>query len=168
MKNKEIIWGSIPIIGLETDDDIKKYSLKSQIAIENGSFWHLNKTDKELEIINNKKSKSHIGLKEPNEVKKKKSKALKGKPKSEEHKKNLSESMIGKKQSNETIEKKKILFTGEGNPMYGKNHTSESRNKISLNHGAKVIKKCPHCGKECSANNYPRYHGDNCKLKKIS
>ena len=73
MKNKKIVWGSIPIIGLEKDEDMKKYSLKALNAVENGSYWHLNKTDKELEKINNKKSKSHIGLKETEETKQKKS-----------------------------------------------------------------------------------------------
>ena len=165
MKNKKIVWGSIPIIGLEKDEDMKKYSLKALNAVENGSYWHLNKTDKELEKINNKKSKSHIGLKETEETKQKKSKALKGKLKTDEHKINLSKSKIGKKQSKETIEKKKIIFKGDGNPMFGKNHSSDTKQQISLNHGAKVLKKCPHCGKECPSNNYPRYHGDNCKLK---
>jgi hypothetical protein len=166
MKDKEIVWGSIPIIGLETEEDMQKYTLKKITAIENGSIWHLNKSEKELKEINNKKSKSHIGLKESNEVRKKKSDSLKGKLKSDEHKKKISLSKIGTKQSKETIEKKRLIFIGEGNPMYGKNHSIESRNKISLNHGAKVIKTCPYCKKECSANNYPRYHGDNCKLKK--
>jgi hypothetical protein len=134
-------------------------------AIENGSNWHKHKSESELEYINTKKSKSHIGLKESDETKQKKSQALKGRKKSKEHKKKLSLSKIGKKLSKKTIEKFKIIFSGEGNPMYGKNHSKKSRKKISENHGAKVIKTCPHCGKECPANNYPRYHGDNCKSK---
>jgi hypothetical protein len=93
------------------------------------------------------------------------SNSLKGKTKSIEHCNNLSKSKIGKKQSQETIAKKKIIFAGVGNPMYNKNHSVKSREQISQNHGAKTIKVCPHCGKECGANNYPRYHGDNCKLK---
>jgi len=96
------------------------------------------------------------------------SNSLKGKSKSDEHKKNLSKSKIGKKQSQETIAKKKIIFAGDGNPMYGKNHTDKTRQQISKNHGAKQIKKCPYCGKECGANNYPRWHGDNCKLKPLT
>jgi hypothetical protein len=93
------------------------------------------------------------------------SNSLKGKSKSAEHIKNMSLSRIGKKQSQETIAKKKVIFAGAGNPMYNRNHTDKTRQQISQNHGAKTIKVCPHCGKECGANNYPRYHGDNCKIK---
>jgi hypothetical protein len=94
--------------------------------------------------------------------------SLKGKSKSKEHIKNMSLSRTGKKQSQETIEKKKVIFSGTGNPMYGKNHTDKTREQISKNHGAKQIKKCPHCGKECGANNYPRWHGDNCKMNSLT
>ena len=96
------------------------------------------------------------------------SSGLKGKSKSKEHCENLSKSKKGKKQSQETIEKKKVIFSGTGNPMYGKNHTNKTREQISKNHGAKQIKKCPHCGKECGSNNYPRWHGDNCKMNSLT
>jgi hypothetical protein len=162
---KEIVWGSIPIIGLESDEDIQKYGLAQQIAMENGRMRKY--IPKEKSAAAGKKSgSSRTGRKASTEHCESISVALKGKPKSEEHCENLSKSKTGKKQSKETIEKKKVIFSGAGNPMYNKNHTKKTRDQISENHGAKVIKKCPHCGKECPANNYPRYHGDNCKLKK--
>jgi hypothetical protein len=90
---------------------------------------------------------------------------LKGKTKSAQHCENLSKSKIGKKMDEETKRKISTTISGTGNPMYGKNHTDKTRQQISRNHGAKIIKTCPHCGKECGANNYPRWHGDNCKFK---
>jgi hypothetical protein len=115
--------------------------------------------------IYQKSSQSRIGRKSSVDHCLSISNSLKGKPKSTQHRENLSKSKIGKKQSQETIAKKKVIFAGEGNPMYGKNHTDKTRQQISQNHGAKTMKTCPHCGKECGANNYPRYHGDKCKLK---
>lgn len=162
---KEIIWGSKKIIGLENDEDIEKYSIAQQRAIENGSMRKYVPKEKSKEY-GKKSGQSRLGRKASKEHKDSISKSLKDKPKSEKHKKNMSISKIGKKQSKKTIEKKKKLFSGEGNPMYGKNHSTKSRKKISENHGSKTIKTCPYCGKKCPANNYSRYHGDNCKMKK--
>jgi len=162
---KEIVWGSIPIIGLESDEDIKKYSLAQQIAMENGRMRKY--TPKEKSAAAGKKSGlNRTGRKASDEHRSAISSSLKGKTKSAEHCENLSKSKTGKKQSQETIEKKKVIFAGAGNPMYNRNHTDKTRQQISQNHGAKTMKVCPHCGKECGANNYPRWHGDNCKMKK--
>lgn len=160
---KKIKWGQLNLIGLD-ENNLNVYNTKHLNAIENGKSWHLNKSDDELEQINKKKSESHTGLKNTKEARKKISKALKGKPKSKKHKENLSKSKIGKKQSAATIEKKKKVFSGKGNPMYNKHHSKKSRKLISANHGSKTIKKCPYCDKECGLNNYPRWHGDNCKM----
>lgn len=92
--------------------------------------------------------------------------ALKGKPKSKEHCENLSKSKVGKKQSAETIAKKKVIFSGSGNPMYGKTHTEEARKKIASNPAYKIERTCPNCNKTIIGLNYFRHHGDNCKMKK--
>jgi group I intron endonuclease len=73
------------------------------------------------------------------------SKALKGLKKSEEHKKNLSKNKkefyksnphprLGKKlndEQKEIISKNHHCVSGENNPMFGKTHTQETKNKIS-------------------------------------
>lgn len=164
MTNK-IQWGSKKIIGLETDEDMEKYSIARQRAIENGTMRKYVSKEKSKQY-GKQSGKSRLGRKATEEHKIKISNSLKNKPKSKEHKEKLSISKKGKKQSKEVIEKKKIIFSGQGNPMYGKNHSKKSRKKISENHGSKVLKKCPYCNKNCPANNYPRYHGDNCKFKK--
>jgi hypothetical protein len=161
---EKIIWGSIPIIGLE-DGDLTKYSVKTLTAIENGKNAWVNKTEDDKKDIAQRSAKSRTGRKASKEHGDNISKALSGKSKSDEHKLNLAKSKIGKKQSAEIVAKKKEVFKGEGNPMYGKNHKEESIKKITENHAAKKLIKCPHCGKECPGNNYKRYHGDNCKLK---
>ena len=64
------------------------------------------------------KSRANKGKKRSEETRKKLSKAHKGKPKSEEQKKKQSEAMKGK-------------HTGENNPMYGKHHTDEAKERMS-------------------------------------
>ena len=49
----------------------------------------------------------------------------------------------GRKQSAETIKKKADALRGTTRPK----------------------KQCPHCNKMIAVNTYPRWHGDNCKLK---
>jgi ribosomal protein S27AE len=58
----------------------------------------------------------------------------KGKPKSEEHKQKISEANKGKEKRPLTEEEKETLsqiMKGEGNPMFGKKHSSETLAKIS-------------------------------------
>ncbi len=82
------------------------------------------------------------GYKPSIETRNKMSKALKGKNAgenhynygkhlSEEHKKNLSISQTGKKLSEETKNKIRIKNSGINHPWYNKNHTEETKNKIS-------------------------------------
>lgn len=61
----------------------------------------------------------------------------------EETRKKMREKALGRKQSPETIAKKIAAITGS------------KREKIL----------CPHCQQHISVNTYPRWHGDNCKLK---
>lgn len=55
----------------------------------------------------------------------------KGVPRSEETKKKISESLKGRKQSKATIEKRVSQFRGDKHWLYGKNHSKETREKIS-------------------------------------
>ncbi len=165
MKKKNIEWGKLNLKGL-SEDNLNVYNTKHLAAIENGKNVYANKTKEEIEIVNKKKSESHQGLKESLETRIKKSNALKNKPKSKEHRRKLSIARTGFKESEETIRAKSLRSKGKKNPMFGKNHTKSTRKLISQNHASKVMLKCPHCQKECGANNYKRYHGDNCKIKK--
>jgi len=72
---------------------------------------------------------------------------------------------IGRKHSKETIDNKREIFSGEGNPMYGKKHSEETLNKISKRiRKSKELKfTCEHCGKEADKGNFNRWHGDKCK-----
>lgn len=150
----------------ETKEKLRKIAKETKQYLIAANVWS-NKSSEYKKEVGKRSGKSRTGRKADEQHKQSISKGLKGKPKSEEHKKKLSLSKIGKKQSIEHIEKKKIIFSGSGNPMFGKNHSENSRKKISENHGSKIMKTCPHCGKTCGGNNYPRWHGDNCKLKII-
>ena len=99
----------------------------------------------------------------------------------------ISTSKLGKKRkpfSNEWKQRLSESGAGENNSMYGKTHTEETRKKMSAKatgrkQSAETIKKkadalrgttrpkkqCPHCNKMIAVNTYPRWHGDNCKLK---
>ena len=60
------------------------------------------------------------------------SEALKGKKLTEVHKKNISKGCIGLKASSETKEKMSKNNSGEGNPMYGIQHSFETKEKIGI------------------------------------
>lgn len=164
MSKKEIKWGKLDLKGID-EENLNVFNTKHLTAIENGSNWVNNKTEEELDYINEKKSKSHIGKKHTDETKEKLSDINKGKKINKTTRKKISLSKIGKKRSEEVVKKMKVIFSGEGNPMYGKNHSTKSIKKMIKNHPSKNLIKCPHCNKEIGANNYSRYHGDNCKLK---
>lgn len=51
----------------------------------------------------------------------------------EEHKQKLSLAHKGLKHSKETIDKISLAASGKNNPMYGKQHSIESKRKISIN-----------------------------------
>ena len=74
--------------------------------------------------------------------------------------------------------------SGKNNSMYGKTHSDETKAKqreraIGRKQSVETIAKkadanrgktrekllCPHCNKLIAVNTYPRWHGDNCKLK---
>lgn len=92
--------------------------------------------------------------------------------------------------TNEVREKMSIERTGSGNSMFGRNHSSDSKRRMSLRHTGKVFSletrakmgesrtgtangmygvtreksECPHCGKLMDVANMRRWHGENCRL----
>lgn len=78
---------------------------------------------------------------------------LKGKTKEEIEywKEKISKSHIGKTITEETKEKLRRCNAGEGNPFYGKQHSEESRRKMSESHkGLQTGKNNPNWGKKAS------------------
>lgn len=115
------------------------------------------------------------------EARNKISKALKGKPKSKTHIENVikNHGMKGKTHTERARKSMSIKRTGEGNGMYGRNHTPESIEKMkesSANPSDKVrenLRKgwkkreyitCPKCGLTSNnKGNMNRWHFGNCK-----
>ena len=102
----------------------------------------------------------------------KKSQKLKGHKLSEETKKKISEAnkgnkvRLGAKHSDESKKKLSVyrktnkIAKGENNPMYGKTHTSESKNKMRKPHkttGPKIRLSCLVCSKETTVNAFWRH-----------
>lgn len=73
--------------------------------------------------------------------------------------------MYGKEKP-ETIKRQlSEIFSGTGNPYYGKSHSDEIRAKMRAAHAARPPVVCPHCGKEGHVNTMKRWHFDNCRSK---
>jgi hypothetical protein len=121
------------------------------------------------------------------EAKKKIGEANLGNQITDEQKEKIKLSKLGKKRgpfSKEWRTKLSVSGSGENNSRYGVTVTEETRKKIGdkirgrkqteeekqrrreANLG-KTQKKlqCPHCKNHIAVNTYPRWHGDNCKLK---
>jgi len=107
------------------------------------------------------------------------------------HKENLSaagKNRIFTKKHKENLSVAKLnKYNGENNPMYGKHHSEETKEKIRKTQLGKIISeetranmrkasknkitpvykriKCPHCDKKGIISNMKRWHFDNCKLK---
>jgi len=63
----------------------------------------------------------------------------KGKKASEETRQKIGAASKGRRPNEETRKLKSKIMTGEGNPMYGKTHTPEAREKIGAPHRGKTI-----------------------------
>ena len=100
------------------------------------------------------------------------------KPKSEETKNKLRDAYAARivagytihrnvKLSDDTKRKISNSVSGEHNPMFGKTHSAETRQKISDAMKGKPSRQveCPFCKKTGAARIMPRYHFDNCKHK---
>lgn len=89
------------------------------------------------------------------------------------YKKRLHET--GSYQSEEHRKKNSLANTGEGNGMYGKTHSEETKEKMrkpkseeckaKLKMVIKEIVICENCGLHLTKSNYVRWHGDKCKQK---
>ena len=98
----------------------------------------------------------------------------KGHIKSEESRRRTSEKLKGRKlalgfrHTEEHKQRISIERTGEGNPMFGKNHSEDTKQKMRESALNKPKVTCPHCNKIGSSHNMVRWHFDNCKtLKQI-
>ena len=56
------------------------------------------------------------------------------------------------------------LNEGSKNPFFGKQHSSEQRQRKSDEKANAEMMTCPHCDTQVAHMNYGRWHGDNCKL----
>jgi NUMOD3 motif len=112
-----------------------------------------------------------------------------GKTLTEEQRRKVGESKLGKKRekfNDEWMAKLKEANTGESNPMHGKIHSDETREKMrekamGRKYSAETIAKrvekqkgqvrpkiqCPHCSQMIAVNTFPRWHGDKCKMNTV-
>jgi hypothetical protein len=89
--------------------------------------------------------------------------------KSEESRRKTSEKLKGKKlalgfrHTEEHKQRISIERTGEGNPMFGKNHSEDTKQK--MREKALNLPKftCPHCNTTARQSVIKRWHLDNCK-----
>jgi len=108
-------------------------------------------------------------------TKQKISNTLKGRIFSKETKKLMSKAKKGHIVSKETRKKLSISLSGKNHPMwgktgedcpnFGKEHTEESKKKMSIIAKNRPKIKCPYCGKEIDKGNYTLWHGEKCKFK---
>ena len=91
----------------------------------------------------------------------------KRKPFSDEWKAKLSASASGKNNSRYGIEVSEETRKKIGDKLRGKKQDPERVAARSEKQRGKTREKllCPHCNKLIAVNTYPRWHGDNCKLK---
>lgn len=61
----------------------------------------------------------------------------------------------------------KGIGTGENNNFYGKTHSAETKQRLSEARKNQPKTECPYCLKVVDPSNHKRWHGDNCKFRKI-
>jgi hypothetical protein len=88
----------------------------------------------------------------------------------------INKSRAGRKVDDSTKEKLRVQRIGEGNPMYGKKHTPESKAKMGRlgknnpAYGKKYTQEkvgCPYCDVIGGKGQMKRYHGDKCKFRMV-
>lgn len=118
------------------------------------------------------------------------SKKIKGRKQTPEEKERQLAAQVGRTRDpfdDKWIENLSKAKRGELNPMHGRQHSEEAKLKMSKAASertqptevreqirqtllSKNLKRekllCPHCNKLIAVNTYPRWHGDNCKLRK--
>ena len=77
--------------------------------------------------------------------------------------------MFGKRHSPESKQKIRdnLDVKGEKNGMFGRHHTEEAKNNMSKGKKALPMIHCEYCNESFIQFAYKRYHGENCKVKKI-
>ncbi len=154
-------------------------NLKIENGLDGGNTF-INKTQEEMIIIGNKISERHKGSPGHNLGKKFPVHSLRmqgeGNPNygglSEAHKQNISKGKMGHIVTEETRQKIRENSpdrSGENNAMYGKKHSTKSREKMSKNYGGGIVKGhkyseviCDVCGKIGSGGWMTRFHFENC------
>lgn len=138
-----------------TEERLKQFKEKmSNVTTgENNPFYGQTHTEE----TKNKISESKTGSKYSDEFKKKCSKRMLGNTINN-----------GRKHNDKTKQKHSENNSGEGNHMFGKQHSEKTLNLISdrIKESKKIKIKCEHCNKEVDKGNFNRWHGDNCKLLK--
>lgn len=86
--------------------------------------------------------------------------AKKGKKLSKEHKEKIGKASKGRKRpedANQAVREK----------LSGVPRTDEHKESMRLGYLNTPTKVCPYCGLECKPAPYKRWHGDNCKMRKV-
>jgi ribosomal protein L37AE/L43A len=112
------------------------------------------------------------GKKQSDETKNKISKSNKGKIRTEEQRRIISESHMGLEPWNKGITgytifseeekaKRSAMYSGQGNPFFGKEHSDEFKELQRQRQKTNI--ECPHCGKSGANRIMKRWHFNNCK-----
>lgn len=115
----------------------------------------------------------------PDQIKKKISKSLLGRKHDPKTKEKISQSLLVKnssrdkhhnkdrKQSVDERNMRKTLNSGSGNPMFGKQHSEEAREKMAMakRNKKQAIVTCPYCAKIGGITGMKQFHFDKCKMK---
>lgn len=83
----------------------------------------------------------------------------------EEHKQSISNGVINSEKYNAAKENRLFGHVGEKNGMYGKEHSTNTKIKMSESAKNKTKHPCIHCGGMFMPHLLNRWHNDNCKLK---
>lgn len=140
----------------------KKHSKTTKEKIsKNRTFVVSDEYRKKMSIVNKNRILSDQAKKNISDAAKK--------PKSEETRKKIrnARALTNLKHSDETKNKISQSVSGKNNPMFGKTHSTESKQKMSDAKKDKPSRQveCPYCKKAGAARIMPRYHFDNCKYK---
>ena len=159
IKQKYQMWNAFSCMLYRKNDHQKRYKITSKI------FENIKKEGTTIKSIlfsgeNNPMHgvRGHLhpsfGKKWSDEMRANSSNAHKGQTRSYESRKKQSEKMTGRKQSLEHISKR---------IKPGRNHSTETKEKIRKSILNVPPCVCEHCGISASKGNYKRWHGDNCR-----
>lgn len=180
-------WKMINAFRMMRAENPRQHRYKTKITSR--VYDNLKKEYSEWQSQNRKGIKNGFyGKHHTDEARKRISEANKGRIQPFSEKEKQIKAITGRKRppfSQEWLDNLSVAKTGKNNNMYGKTHSEETRKKMSerakgRKYSAEVIEKraaairgskrekvlCPHCQQDIAVNVYPRWHGDNCKLRK--